>query len=109
MPADGVRALHGRGEWKLYLDEHVALVFLGQESPGQLLAQPAGRDGDHNEECKTEGRLSNQPAAHAHVPFADAAVNAIESAKKFAERARRFLFWPQQQGRKRRTERERIE
>ena len=93
----------------MHLDEHVALVFFGQESPGQLLAEPAGRGGDHNEECQTEGRLSNQPGAHAHVCFTDAAVNAIEPAKKLAERARRFLSWPQQQGRKCRTERERIE
>ena len=109
VPADGVGALHGRGERKLHLDEHVTLVFLGQEPPGQLLAKPACREGDNTEERQAEGRLSNQPGAQAHVSFADAAVNAIESAKKFAERAGRFLSWPQQQGRKCRTESERIE
>src|SRR5439155_10839854 len=59
LPTDGVRTLHGRGERKLHLDEHVALVFLGQETPRQLLAEPACRDGDHNETCQTEGRLTN--------------------------------------------------
>ena len=59
LPADGVRALHGRGERKLHLDEQVALIFLGQESPRQLLAEPACPDGENDEKCQTEGRLPN--------------------------------------------------
>ena len=97
LPASLVGALERRRVGKLQMQEHVALVFVGQEAGGQPAAEKPssrGKDGQHHER---HGALANERSRPADITIGGAPEHAVEPAEELLQRAGRGLAIPRLQ------------
>src|SRR5262249_10350822 len=88
---------------------HVALIFVWQETGGELVVDQPRARAEQNQNRQSKGALADQSSAHPHVRVRSLRKKPVESVEELLKQPVAWLTGPQRQSSKRRAQAQSVE